>query len=89
MKNWFKIVFEADIYKNLLNQSQKLHDTAREKYSTGQRVKIGKDYYIFTFEDGVFVVTKENDPEFNKYPIRYNTRKLPEAKKWLIEYLQN
>jgi hypothetical protein len=68
-------------YGKIEKGAEKLHKNATKEGS----VKIDGEKYYFSFINGEYVVTDSKDNEIT----RFNTRKLPQAKKWLKEFLEN
>ncbi len=75
-------LYSALNYTKMQDQANKLHDKAKDG-----SIKIRKDTYnlIFDRNEGVYIaLDSKGDPL-----TRFNTRLLPVAKKWLIEYLED
>ena len=69
-------------YATVQRRADALHELAKDG-----ALKLGGQTYTFTFDrrEGVYVVT---DPA-GEIVVRFNTRKITVARKWLREYFEN
>ena len=63
----------------ILDQVERLHANAKDG-----KLKYDDKVYLFSFIQGVYEVTCNGELE-----IRFNTRKLAQAKRWLKEWLES